>query len=127
MRDETNITIDVLREVQAQDEKWGADRNQSDGMWALILGEEFGEACQAALQDHDALEGELIQVAAVAMQWIANLRWLRSLTDPEGEQPCPECHGFGSKRLIDWQDYRLGDECDRCGGDGTLADPEGDQ
>jgi len=86
VRDETDITIDVLREVQAQDEKWGADRNQSDGMWALILGEEFGEACQAALQDHDALEGELIQVAAVAMQWIANLRWLRSLTDPEGDQ-----------------------------------------
>ena len=87
MRDETDITIAVLREVQAQDEKWGADRNQSDGMWALILGEEFGEACQAALQDGpDDLEGELIQVAAVAMQWIANLRWLRSLADPEVEQ-----------------------------------------
>ena len=38
-----------------------------------ILGEEFGEVCRAVTYDNgsrDKLEGELIQVAAMAASWI---------------------------------------------------------
>jgi len=40
----------------------------------LILGEEFGEACEAALMEVDTeLRKELIQVAAVAVNWIESI------------------------------------------------------
>lgn len=69
----------VVDEMYRQDAKWGADRDQHDFTWSTILGEEFGEVCQAAL--HDAFGGdhagtlrsELVQVAAVAIQWIEQL------------------------------------------------------
>jgi hypothetical protein len=68
----------IVEERIAQDFKWG-EQNHDSGTWALILGEEFGEACEAALdvifkydsKDHVAhLRNELIQVAAVAVAWI---------------------------------------------------------
>jgi hypothetical protein len=78
-------TFDVLGEIEAererQDKKWGPDRDHSVPEWMLILGEEYGEACQAATDYHFCNEAtkpgikrnelvrlrtELIQTAAVA-------------------------------------------------------------
>lgn len=72
----TKALTDVLAEMNSQDEKWGADRNLHPFLWQVILGEEFGEVCQAIL--HDEFGGdhagtareELVQVAAVALQFI---------------------------------------------------------
>lgn len=72
----TKALLDVIAEMNKQDEKWGADRNQHPFLWQVILGEEFGEVCQAIL--HDEFGGshagtareELVQVAAVALQFI---------------------------------------------------------
>lgn len=60
----------VLRERKRQDAKWGV-QNHEPMKWLLILGEEYGEACQAIL-DHSQLEPwsyryELVQCAAVAL------------------------------------------------------------
>lgn len=69
------VLLDVLRERAAQDAKWG-EQNHDDFVWGGILGEEVGEACQAALHDRfggdhaGTLRDELVQVAAVAVQWI---------------------------------------------------------
>ena len=70
-----------------QDVKWG-EQNHEDPVWGLILGEEFGEAMEAALEARvrkeqgnanaqewaDLLEYELIQVAAVAVSWVECIR-----------------------------------------------------
>lgn len=96
----TNVLIEVRVERERQDEKWG-EQNHDNGTWSLILGEEFGESCEAALdvrfkdnwtvEDHFAsdnpeamiasrkaeqvahLRDELIQVAAVAVAWVENI------------------------------------------------------
>jgi NTP pyrophosphatase (non-canonical NTP hydrolase) len=74
------LTYDTLFEVglerERQDQKWGLQRH-SWGKWLGILGEEFGEVCQAINRinfpgdaketDSDNLYEELIQVAAVAV------------------------------------------------------------
>ncbi len=69
---------ELIVERARQEDKWG-QQDHDDGVWALILGEEFGEACQAALGESgkggDAntatrTREELIQVAAVAISWI---------------------------------------------------------
>lgn len=74
----------VLHERDRQDGKWG-ERNHSPEVWLAILGEEFGEARQAALADRFSknaaqgekhpgqLRAEIVQVAAVA---IAILEWM---------------------------------------------------
>lgn len=70
-------TDGVLDEIKLerflQDRKWGI-QDHPDGKWALILGEEFGEACQAVLDDSCDISsnarGELLQVAAVAVAWV---------------------------------------------------------
>jgi hypothetical protein len=76
--------FDTVRdERERQDEKWG-EQNHDDMTWSAILGEEFGEACQAALEGNPAwgrdddeslrkLRHELVQVAAVAMAWVEAL------------------------------------------------------
>jgi hypothetical protein len=68
-----SITVDVIHERERQLERWGV-QDHDDGTWSLILGEEYGEACQAALQhsssDPTDLRAELVQVAAVAVAWI---------------------------------------------------------
>lgn len=70
------VLQEVLKERLRQVKQWGRQRHP-EGDWALILGEEYGEACQSALQqkpgDHRDLRGELIQVAAVAVAWIEDL------------------------------------------------------
>lgn len=70
-----------MAERDFQDARWGADRELPAGVWALILGEEYGEACRAALSlpeetgpvDRMPLRAELVQVAASAVAWIEAL------------------------------------------------------
>lgn len=67
------VNRQVLQERARQNEKWGL-QNHDDGRWLAILGEEFGEVCQAMQQgslaskesDASNLYEELIHVAAVA-------------------------------------------------------------
>lgn len=71
------ILAEVNTERDRQDEKWGGipgtDR-RDDHTYAAVLGEEFGEACQAWLErDTEALRKELVQTAAVAVAWIEEL------------------------------------------------------
>ena len=83
----TNAMFDVLEEMNRQDEKWGADRNQHPFVWQAILGEEVGEVCQAML--HDEFGGshagtareELVQVTAVALQIIEQYDRLSSVSE----------------------------------------------
>lgn len=81
------VFVDVLAERRRQDEKWG-QQDHAPGLWALILGEEVGEAHKAMLtamfgkkpkgvsQEQWFSERvaetrrELVQVAAVAVAWI---------------------------------------------------------
>ena len=64
----------ISEERQRQIDKWG-DNSSPDDPWIAILGEEFGEVCQAFLDVRhglptDNLKEELIQVAAVAVKWL---------------------------------------------------------
>lgn len=69
----------INHELLLQDGKWGAQRH-SPSDWLAILVEEVGELAQAVLketfpldeEDHGdhSIEHELIQVAAVAIQWL---------------------------------------------------------
>lgn len=53
-----------------QDEKWGVQEH-SDGKWSLIFDEEKGEFAEAVLEgEDDKANGELIQCAAVLVQWL---------------------------------------------------------
>lgn len=79
MRDD--VDMDIARERVRQDEKWG-EQNHDPFVYLTVLGEEYGEACKAALEAHKWIDGhrssfwdaekmkhlreELIQVAAVA-------------------------------------------------------------
>lgn len=74
------VLSDVTAERLSQEEKWG-QQNHNDFEWLTILGEEVGEACQAALKaaphmkEHShlasiQLRAELVQVAAVAIAHI---------------------------------------------------------
>lgn len=66
----------VIAEMNRQDKKWGADREQHPFVWQTILSEEVGEFSQAIL--HDEFGGhksgtareEMVQIAAVALQII---------------------------------------------------------
>jgi len=71
----SNILAQVTNEVLAQDEKWGV-QDYNNAVWALILDEKFGKAWQAALQhspgtDKNDVRAEIVQIAAVAVNWIA--------------------------------------------------------
>lgn len=74
-----DIAYEVMKENSRQDKKYGKERNQHYYTWMVILGAEYGEACQAALAftGEDVDKGhhyreELIQVAAIAMAAIEN-------------------------------------------------------
>ncbi|WP_230682731.1 DUF551 domain-containing protein [Pluralibacter gergoviae] len=70
----TKAIRSVVAEMNRQDEKWGADRDQHPFVWQTILSEEVGEFSQAIL--HDEFGGhksgtareEMVQIAAVALQ-----------------------------------------------------------
>ncbi len=70
-----SILDEIAQERSQQDKKWGV-QNHNNFFWSAILGEEFGEACQAALHEVEEpekdtnLREELIQTAAVAVAWI---------------------------------------------------------
>jgi NTP pyrophosphatase (non-canonical NTP hydrolase) len=80
--------FDVGLERERQDQKWGLQRH-CWGKWLGILGEEFGEVCQAINRinfptdaketDADDLYEELIQVAAVAVAIAEHVREKRSV------------------------------------------------
>lgn len=83
---EENTMIDTLDRIAyergAQDKKWG-EQNHTPAQWMSILGEEFGEVClivNKTIENHgQALdrthyEFELIQVAAVCVAAIENIR-----------------------------------------------------
>lgn len=77
LTDRDVILLHISEERDRQDTKWGGvpgvDR-RDDHTYAAVLGEEFGEACQAWLErDTAALRAELVQVAAVAVAWIEEL------------------------------------------------------
>ena len=73
------VLHDVAKERNRQDEKWGK-QDHKPGNWLMILGEEFGEACEAGCRltfsdcDKDTAVAdfrmELVQVAAVAVAMI---------------------------------------------------------
>lgn len=73
----SEILAEVAVERDRQDAKWGGtpgvDR-RSDPHYAAVLGEEFGEVCEAWLErDVPHLREELVQVAAVAVAWIEEI------------------------------------------------------
>lgn len=64
------IIADVIAEMNRQDAKWGDQSHHPILLWNAILGEETGEVAKAALENNlNELELELIQVAAVAIQF----------------------------------------------------------
>jgi hypothetical protein len=71
----SDLTALVLREIQAererQDIKWG-QQDHDFGTWLQILMEEIGEASKDNLDGRDP-RGELIQCAAVLVNWIESL------------------------------------------------------
>lgn len=70
-----DVYDDVYDEMLRQDDKWGDQSSNSLGTWFSILGEEVGEAHTAHLNDNlSHLAEELIQVAAVAVQFAASVR-----------------------------------------------------
>lgn len=78
------ILMEVSRERDRQDGKWGPQRH-GPARWLAILAEEFGEAAKEAVDlefdgtpDMPAdIEGrlvtELVQVAAVAVAWLEDI------------------------------------------------------
>jgi hypothetical protein len=78
---------DVITERYRQEKKWG-EQNHDPFFYLTVLGEEYGESCQAALDAHNAcrdpaklehLRSELVQTAAVALAIIECLdrkKWL---------------------------------------------------
>lgn len=68
-----SVWDEVSEEREQQDAKWD-EQNHTPEHWMIILGEEFGEACESILEECDeAYREELIQVAAVAIAAIESL------------------------------------------------------
>jgi len=75
-----HILRDITNERARQVAKWGIQRHDFF-VWMTVLGEEFGEACQAILhyrelmsdQRRAKIRAELVQVAAVAVAAIEHL------------------------------------------------------
>lgn len=72
------VVVEILMERVKQDSRWGV-QNHNPADWLTILGEEYGEACKAALEarfphyakcDYGKYRHELVQVAAVALAMI---------------------------------------------------------
>lgn len=71
--------IDIMEERRRQDNTWGQQRH-SWGWWLAILGEEYGEVCKEALENHFDkkdnlydLREELVQLAAVTVAIIEHV------------------------------------------------------
>jgi NTP pyrophosphatase (non-canonical NTP hydrolase) len=72
--DTARIIDAIILEMVRQDEKWGSQRHLDPDKWNTILGEEVGEVAHA-VNEHDRanLIEELVQVAAVCVQWLKAL------------------------------------------------------
>ena len=84
MSEQQKTIIDaILAERERQDKKWG-EQNHVLPIWLGILGEEFGELCQAVnetvfnngtdLGGYENMKREAIQVAAVAIGFLECLQ-----------------------------------------------------
>ncbi|MFA0901968.1 hypothetical protein [Vibrio cholerae] len=89
----SGVIEQVIAEMVFQDLKWGESRTLNNHVWDSILSEEVGEVSEEAVlvwnaklgikkgfaskftleQQTEKLRAELIQVAAVAIQWIEAL------------------------------------------------------
>lgn len=71
-----SVLASIVRERKRQDSKWGADRNLPQHLWNTILMEEVGEVAEASFNESDTahLVSELVQVAAVAVANIENIK-----------------------------------------------------
>ena len=77
-----SVLAEIKTERRRQDNKWGSQRRQTDGLWLAILSEEVGEVARAILEDpsrpreftyiscNPDVHKELIQVAAVCVAWV---------------------------------------------------------
>jgi len=73
------IIKDILKERERQDSKWG-DQNHHPGLWTGLLGEEYGELCEAINETvfdngtdkggYENMKREAIHVAAVAVGFL---------------------------------------------------------
>ena len=67
----SSIAAEIISECFRQNGKFGDQIGHSDGYWTAILVEEVGESARHVCEERpDKLREELVQVAAVAMQWI---------------------------------------------------------
>ena len=76
---QSDIMQDILKERDRQDSKWG-EQNHFPEKWSGILGEEFGELCQAINETvfdngsdkggYENMKTEAIHVAAVAVGFL---------------------------------------------------------
>jgi len=80
LSDQISIFELIAAERDRQDQKWGANRSLENPVWLTILAEEVGKSAEAALKNMPTLEKELIQVAAVAVAWLEDLRTEPRLT-----------------------------------------------
>ncbi|KKN84424.1 hypothetical protein LCGC14_0288860 [marine sediment metagenome] len=81
------VTHAVYSERQRQDIKWGSQRHLDDTLWATILGEEYGELCEAILErDEEGMVKEAIQVAAVCFAFLEQ----RGFRVPPEDEGCYE-------------------------------------
>ena len=69
------VLLDIVAERKEQDKLWGP-QDHKPFKWLAILGEEYGEACEAALEANNIryrYREELIQVAAVAVAAVESI------------------------------------------------------
>jgi len=74
------VMVDIAAEREFQNSQHGeSNKNNTDGDWLAILTEEIGEVAQALLHNKfggthaGTLRDELVQVAAVAVQWLEHI------------------------------------------------------
>lgn len=85
------ITLQIDHECNRQDKRWGEERTLSPLLWHAVLSEEEGEVSKAvvAREPLGDLRKELIQVAAVCVQWVDAIDCgrvgLRDFEDPKDE------------------------------------------
>jgi NTP pyrophosphatase (non-canonical NTP hydrolase) len=88
-----NAILEILAERNRQDLKWG-EQNHAIEKWTPILGEEFGELCEAineTIFDNGSDKGgyenvrkEAIHVAAVAVGFLECIERNKEVFFPEG-------------------------------------------
>lgn len=71
----TKVMLAVGEERQRQDAKWG-EQNHDLTVWMTVLGEEFGEACHAALHYRGASGlAENVEGDTDPAEWLARVRY----------------------------------------------------